>query len=371
MTEPEIIQTEINKIFKHIHAHPELSLQEVQTTQYIFNYLQKRGFSPVKFEDFPGLYCDIGDFSESSVKIGVRADIDALWQEVNGVEQANHSCGHDAHTAMVIGAMLMLKDNMPENKGVRFVFQPAEEIGLGAQKINKTGIINDLDYMFGIHLRPIEEAKSGYISPSIEHGATGSIAFKIIGEDAHGARPHLNTNAIEIGSTIVAMLENIHVNPMIPHSIKVTKFHAGGQSLNIIPGSVSMGIDLRAQTNKVMDKIIDKVMNVLKTIEALYDVEVDIEESQKMVASESHEDAIDVLREAIISTVGEEYLIDPIITSGGDDFHFYTVGNPHLKGAMIGLGCNLTPGLHHPYMKFEHDMMPVGAQVIYEAIMKV
>ena len=88
-----------------------------------------------------------------------------------------------------------------------------------------------------------------------------------------------------------------------------------------------------------------------------------------MVASESNDDAIDILRSAIIDTIGEDKLLDPIVTSGGDDFHFYTVQKPELKGAMIGLGCDLTPGLHHPYMKFNHDSMPVGSAIIYQAIM--
>src|SRR5699024_8736151 len=100
----------MNKIFNYIHSNPELSLKEYKTTDYIFNYLKNKGFSPVKFDGFPGLYCDIGDFSKDSTTIGILADIDALWQEVDDVEQANHSFGHDAHISMVIVAMLMLQD---------------------------------------------------------------------------------------------------------------------------------------------------------------------------------------------------------------------------------------------------------------------
>lgn len=360
---------EIFEVFEHIHEHPEISLEEVETTEYIFNYLEKHGFKPVKFKHITGLYCDIGDFSEGSLKIGARADIDALWQEVNGKEQANHSCGHDSHIAMVIGAMLKLKDEKLVGKGVRFVFQPAEEIGIGAKKVIEEGVISDLDYMFGIHLRPIEEARDGYASPSIEHGASGSCTFKIVGHDAHGARPHLTHNVIEIGAELLGMLSSIHVNPMIPSSVKMTKFLAGGKSINIIPGSAEVGIDMRAQTNEAMEEIKERIKEILDSISEFYDVKIENLEMHSMVASESNEDAIEILRSAIIDTVGEEYLLDPIVTSGGDDFHFYTVENPGLKGAMIGLGCDLTPGLHHPYMKFNHDRMPTGSEIIYRAIM--
>ncbi|CAD2072076.1 M20 peptidase aminoacylase family protein [Phocicoccus pinnipedialis] len=360
---------EIYEVFEHVHQNPEISLEEYETTEYIFNFLKERGFNPIKFKNVTGLYCDVGDFSADSLKIGVRADIDALWQEVNGIEQANHSCGHDSHIAMVIGAMLKVKDEVLVNKGVRFVFQPAEELGLGAKKVIEEGVIDVLDYMFGIHLRPIEEAKDGYASPSIEHGASGSVTFKIVGHDAHGARPHLNHNVIEIGSDLLNMLSSIHVNPMVPSSIKMTKFHAGGKSLNIIPGSAEFGIDVRAQTNEVMTEIQERIKEILESISELYDVRIENLDMHAMVASQSDNDAIDILRSAIIDTIGPDKLLDPIVTSGGDDFHFYTVENPKLKGAMIGLGCDLTPGLHHPYMKFNHDSMPVGSAIIYQAIM--
>src|SRR5699024_3736027 len=162
-----MVESEMNQIFKHIHSNQELSLEEYKTTDYIFNYLKDKGFSAAKFDGFPGLYCDIDDYSKDSTKIGISADLDELWQEDNRVKQANHSCEHDAHISMVIVAMLVFQDKTLIKKGVRFIFQPAEEIGLGAIKVSETGVIDDLDYMFGIHLRPVEEAKSGFISPSI------------------------------------------------------------------------------------------------------------------------------------------------------------------------------------------------------------
>src|SRR5699024_12734839 len=106
--------------------------------------------------------------------------------------------------------------------------------------------------MFGFLRRPIEEAIYGFISPSIEHGSAGSFEFRISGHEAHGARPHLNSNAIEVGSAIVNMLSKIHINPMVPTSAKMTKFMAGSKSLNIIPDSAECGIDVRTETNSAM-----------------------------------------------------------------------------------------------------------------------
>ncbi|WP_052254828.1 amidohydrolase [Salinicoccus sp. YB14-2] len=362
----------ILEVFNHMHENPELSNEEYETTDYIFDYLKQEGFNPVRFKNITGLYCDMGTFSEEYPKIGIRADIDALYQEVDGVKRTNHSCGHDAHTGMVIGAMLKIKNHEAlETRGVRFIFQPAEELGTGALAVAEEGIIEPLDYLFGIHLRPIEEAEMGQASPSIEHGSAASLEFKIVGDDAHGARPHLNHNAIEIGADIVNMLSKIHINPIIPSSVKMTKFISGGKSLNIIPGIAECGIDLRAQTNEEMDNLKKRVFKILKYVEEFYEVSIEDQSFSGIVASESNEEAIQYLKEGIIDALGAENLMEPIITSGGDDFNYYTVKYPELKGAMIGLGCNLQPGLHHPKMTFSRDALENGAEILFHSILNV
>jgi amidohydrolase len=357
------------QVFNHIHENPELSNEEFETTTFIFNFLKEEGFEPVKFKSITGLYCDIGNFSGNVPIIGVRADIDALYQEVDGVKKANHSCGHDAHTAMVIQAMLNLKNHeVLDACGVRFIFQPAEEVGTGALAVSEEGVIEDMDYFFGIHLRPIEEAVMGTATPSIEHGSAASVEFKISGDDAHGARPHLNHNAIEIGAEIVDMLSKIHINPVIPSSVKMTKFIAGGKSLNIIPGIAECGIDMRAQTNEAMEQLKTRVFDILNHVEAFYNVKIENVDFSKIVASESNDEAIEFLRQGIVQTIGEENCLEPVVTSGGDDFHYYTVKYPELKGAMVGIGCDLKPGLHHPKMAFNHDALEKGADILVNSV---
>ncbi len=367
-----MVEEKMKQVFEHMHKNPELSNEEYGTTDYLYEFLEREGFAPVKFKNITGLYCDVGNFDKGSTVIGIRADIDALYQEVDGVKQANHSCGHDAHTSMVIGAMLKIKGHEKlKSTGVRFIFQPAEEVGTGALAVADEGVIERMDYFIGVHLRPEEEADNGFAAPSIEHGAAASIEFKIAGEDAHGARPHLNHNAIEVGTDIVNLLSKIHINPVIPSSVKMTKFISGGKSLNIIPGIAECGIDLRAQTNEQMTQLKERVFEILKSIETLYGVSIEDIDYSGIVASESHQDAIDLVRQSIVDVLGAEKCIEPIITSGGDDFHYYTVEYPELKGAMLGLGCGLTPGLHHPYMTFDHSALIDGTNILYQAILNV
>ena len=116
----------------------------------------------------------------------------------------------------------------------------------------------------------------GHASPAIVHGASANIDGKIIGEDAHGARPHLNQNVIEIGAQLVQMLNQIHLNPNTPYSAKLTAFHAGGKSTNIIPGNAKFSIDLRAQKNEVMDELLSRVNKVFDYLQNYYDIQIEM-----------------------------------------------------------------------------------------------
>src|SRR5699024_1156555 len=161
----------------------------------------------------------------------------------------------DAHTSMVIGTMLKIKGHEKlETAGVRFIFQPAEEVGTGALSVADEGVIEGMDYFIGVHLRPEEEALSGVASPSIGHGAASSLELGNVEDDAHGARPHLNHNAIELDTNILNLLSQYHLNPAVTSSLKMTLFVPGGKSLAILSGSDEGDIDLRHQTNEQMDK---------------------------------------------------------------------------------------------------------------------
>lgn len=360
----------IRDTFEYLHTHPEISWEEKKTTTYIQNTLEKSGCRVQTFEDCTGVIGDYGNFSGKVPIIGIRADIDALWQKVDGELQANHSCGHDAHMTMVLGVLWKMKEDeqLKEKIGVRFIFQPAEEVGAGALKMVEKGVVDEIDYLYGIHLRPIQETANGFAAPSILHGATGSLEFEIQGDDAHGARPHLTHNAIEIGNHILNALNTIHLNPSIAHSLKVTKFQSGGKNLNIIPGSASIGLDLRSQTNELMKELQQRVKEILHTTSELYGVPIEVTKDYGIAAAEVSEEAQTFAHRAIVNVLGEKNVTPPLVTPGGDDFHFYTIRKPHLKATMVGLGCDLQPGLHHPNMKFEKDSLFNGIEILTEIV---
>lgn len=361
------LEAKLNDIFTHLHSHPEISWQEFETTHYIKQLVESYDACKIRtFDDQPGLVVDIG---EGKPVVALRADIDALWQEVDGEFKANHSCGHDAHMTIVIGTLLNLLEAGPPEKGTfRFVFQPAEEKGTGALALIDQGVADDVDYFYGMHLRPIEELRFGQFAPALEHGAARSIKGTIRGEDAHGARPHLNANAILVGTEFFQHINNLYINPMIPHSVKMTAFHAGGSSTNIIPGNATFSIDMRAQTNEGMDELVKKVKQIAHMLAEFHNVDIDLEFSANMPAAVINDEASDIMKEAITEVVGEDNLAPMVTTTGGDDFHFYTIKRPHIKATMLAIGCDLQPGLHHAKMTFNQDIIPQAVDILTKAL---
>jgi amidohydrolase len=361
------LRSKILEIFDHLHQHPEVSWKEFQTTEYIANQLEKLGCKVTTFEDCTGVIGEIGD---GALTVGLRSDMDALWQEVDGKLQANHSCGHDAHMTLVLGVVMTLKKlNVKIPGKVKFIFQPAEEKGNGALKIVEKKVIDDVDYLYGVHLRPEVEVPHGKAAPAIIHGAGMFITGRIIGDDHHGGRPNMGTNAIEVASALVEHLKGIYLDPMTPYSVKMTKLLAGGDNGNIIPGSAEFGLDLRAQSNKVMDQLVEKVEKIIQSISDLYDAKIDYRKGANLVAAEVNEEAQAIMSNSIIEVLGKENLFPPSISSGCEDFHFYSVKRPEVKTTMLGLGCGLTPGLHHPYMTFDREALIDGIEILTRTIL--
>ncbi|MFD4819511.1 amidohydrolase [Peribacillus butanolivorans] len=358
------LEEQVHAFFQHLHNNPEISWKEHKTTQFLCERLSDMGYKIQTFEHCTGLVAELG--SEKPV-IAVRADIDALWQMVEGEYKANHSCGHDAHMAVVLG--VASKFAMRSFKGtVKFIFQPAEELGDGALKMIEQGVMQNVDYLFGLHLRPQNELGYLKFSPAIYHGATCSILGKIEGADTHGARPHLGENAIELANSIINMLNTIHLDPAATYSVKMTTLHAGGINTNIIPGKAEFSLDLRAENNAVMEELMNKTQAKLQLANKMTDSTVSFHVNTLLPAAIVDTGAKNIMAQAILETYGEIALADDVVTTGSDDFHFYTQQLPYIRATMLGVGCDLRPGLHAANMKFNVDALYPAMCIIERSI---
>ncbi|WP_018924576.1 amidohydrolase [Salsuginibacillus kocurii] len=361
------IENKIYAWFHHLHVHPEPSWSEWETTNYIQHELEAAGIQVETFGDIPGLTATIGS---GRPIVGLRADMDALMQEVDGVYQANHSCGHDGHMTMVTAAAYLLKELEPDLVGtVKLIYQPAEEKATGALALVEKGVVDELDYLFGLHMRPENELPYGKASVSISHGSAAFFEGEIKGRDIHGGRPHLGANAIEVGAEINQQLAAVHVDPQVPHSLKLTRFQAGGESPNIIPGNATFSVDLRSQDNAWMDYMQKELKRLIAYTATRNDIEIELKPAGMIAAAQISEEAEQKTRAAIERVMGPEAVAPRLVTSGGDDFHFYTIKRPHLKAAMIGLGANLAPGLHDANMTFERKALLTGADLLVETVL--
>lgn len=175
-------------------------------------------------------------------------------------------------------------------------------------------------------------------------------------------------NAIEIASAIIDGLKRIWISPTEQASIKMTQLHAGGTATNIIPANATFSIDARAQTNATMEILTSGFEKVITAVSMMYDVSIPYQVDAHVAAAQVDDTAKMILKEAIIDVIGEENCAQEVITPGGEDFHFYTFLKPQLKTTMLGIGCGVTPGLHHPNMVFNQDRLSTSSVIITRAL---
>ncbi|MFS0553565.1 M20 peptidase aminoacylase family protein [Brevibacillus sp. 179-C9.3 HS] len=358
----------IAETFRHLHENPEISWKEVETTRYLADRMRALGLRVTTFDDCTGL---VAEWGEGKPVVGLRTDIDALWQEVNGEWRANHSCGHDAHMTLIVETVEALVAAGYQPPGtLKILFQPAEEKGTGALKLVEKGVVDDIDYLYGVHLRPIQEMANGTAGPAIYNGAAMFLYGEITGVAAHGARPHLGINVIEVAGAIISGLGQVHIDPMVPTTVKMTMLQAGGESYNIIPDKARFALDLRAQTNQAMDTLVNRVRQMIDGVAESFQARIEIQPGSRMVAAEVDEQAKAFMEQAIVDVLGKENLRAAPVSPGAEDFHYYTVERPHIKATMLALGCDLVPGLHHPLMHFDRQALDKGVAILCQAVVK-
>ncbi|MFA7067969.1 MAG: amidohydrolase [Acidaminococcaceae bacterium] len=363
-----ILSERINEIWQQLHSIPEPAFCEFKTAAFAANILRQAGYEVCEEVGGTGVV-GLLDSKKDGPVVGLRSDMDCLLFTEGDKKIGIHACGHDAHMAIVLTvAELIAKKGITCGK-VKIIMQPAEEIGCGAKALLATGIIDDIDCLFGLHLMPEDLASSGQIVAQVHWTAATLLEAKITGRTAHGSMPHLGINAIDVGCSIVNSINALHMNPLEGWSLKTTRFRTGEGALNAICDFAELGFDLRTTKNSEMELLKKKVIHIIKNTAELYGAKAEVEQIGDCPGSEDDPELLELIKKSITNEVGSTGLILERTTTVGEDFNFYKQLRPELKTGFIGLGCALTPGLHDRNMHFNHADLIHGVNVLYNLVL--
>ncbi len=362
-----VLKERVEEVWQELHAIPEIGFEETRTSAYLAEKLSKAGYQVRTGIGGTGV-TGLLDSGKPGHVVALRADMDALGHEVNGEKCAIHSCGHDAHCAIVLTVAEEMARKKLKSGKLKIIFQPAEELLTGALRAIEDGAVEDVDILLGLHLRPVQEAKKGQATPALYHGASYIMQAEVKGLAAHGARPHLGVNAIDAAAAIIQAVNAIHVDPVVPATVKTTKIQGGGPASNAIPEKASLTFDLRTQKNTSMQEVIEKTKRAVECGAASVGATASATVLGGCPAAEYDKELTELLARSIVNVLGEEGLLPPTITPGGEDFHFYVEKKPSLRAAYFGLGVDLTPGLHHPEMCFDQTALVNGVDILLDAL---
>lgn len=369
---------------RHLHQHPELSFQEHETAQFVEQQLRSMtGLSITRPTETSVLAVLKGNAGPGPTVL-LRADMDALpIQEESDVEFASrhpgvmHACGHDGHTAMLLGAAKVLSEQRDTLRGeLRFIFQHAEELFPGgAQQVVDAGVMDGVNVAIGAHLfSPIPVGlialKSGPLM-----AAPDTFEVTVIGKGGHGALPHETIDPVVIAAQIVMALQTIvsrQRDPLEPAVVSVTTIHAG-TAHNVIPGSAALtgtvrtfDPALRKQIPQLMERLVD---GVTRAYGATYQLRYEF----GYRATVNDAATTEVLRQVVCETLGREALMDATPTMGGEDFSAYLTKAP---GSFFFIGArNDDAGInaphHHPNFAIDERALGYGVQVLVAAARKL
>lgn len=364
--------SQAQEYYKYLHTIPESALEEVKTSTFLADQLEAFGYEVTRQVGGQTGVIGLLDTGRPGPVVAIRADMDALIHVIDGETLRRHTCGHDGHMSMVLTAAKEIIEKGLISKGkLKILFQPAEETGDGALSMIQGGAIDDVDWLFGAHVRPFEECEAGQASPAIHYASARRFVVEFHGKPAHGARPHLGINAIDAATAAVNAVNAIHLKPTDNYSVKATRFICDSGVTNAIPDLATVAWDARAQYNDVMDTLEEKFMTAIQGGAATVGAKAEVVLAKGTPAAILDKDATDLLSQSIVDVLGQKGLAPEIYTPGGEDFFFYTKHKPQLKAGFFGLGCNLRPGLHHPDMSFDTSALDTGVSIFIKTVTKL
>jgi amidohydrolase len=361
---------ELVAVRRHIHANPELSHQEFKTAEYIARQLTRAGLTPRMLPKGNGVICDVG---RGDRVVALRADIDALplpdTKDVpyrSTIEGACHACGHDVHTAILLGAAhffaaMDAEGTLPGR--VRLIFQPAEEMRpFGAEDVIAAGGLKDVSSIFALHCYPglpagLMAVRSGPLTAAMDW-----VDVRLHGRGGHTARPHLTADLVHaLGRVIVevpALLDR-RIDPRAGVSMVFGAVRAG-EAANAIPIEGIARATLRILSRDAWRTAPELVTRLVREVVAPTGAEVEVDYNRGVPPVINDRSAAALLAGAAAAALGPERVVDAEVSMGGEDFAFYL---EHVAGAMFRLGTGV-PGAGGPPVDLHQSSFDVDERCI-------
>ena len=373
------ISQELSTWRRDFHMHPELGFQETRTAGRVAEMLESFGCRVQRGVGRTGV---VGELGSGSPCIAIRADMDALpIQEANQTPYVSqndgvmHACGHDAHTAMLLGAARMLSA-MKLNGRVLFLFQPSEEAndaeGLsGAPRMIAEGALDGVDMVIAQHVDPATPVGEIRLGAGPASGGVDSFFARIIGKGGHGARPQDAIDPIFISAFVILGLNGIvsrKLHPFDPAVVSIGSIH-GGQAENVIPRHVDISGTLRYTEPKVQKQMHTEIRHAFELVHPLGgDYELRFEAGNLPMVN--HPDAVESIHRAAADLLGESHVLPFQKELGAEDFACFTEKVP---GAMFVLGTRLDGDErfgHNPRFDIDERALPVGTALLVETVLR-
>ena len=371
--EIKLLHDEMTEWRRDIHQHPELKFEENRTSDLVAAKLEEFGIEIHRGLAKTGVVGTIRNGDGPS--IGLRADMDALpLEEKNTFKHASsnpgkmHACGHDGHTAMLLGAAKHLAASKNFKGTVNLIFQPAEEGGGGGELMIKEGLFEmfPVDSVYGLHNWPGMPAGTFGVGSGPFMAAADMFDLTINGRGGHAALPDQCIDPIVVASQVVSALQTItsrNTHPVDSVVISVTQIHAG-DAYNVIPDSVRMRGTVRTFQTETRDKIPSSMLRVAEGVSAAYGATCELNYMSGYPATINSVPETEISAKAVVDLLGEDKIIrNPTPCMGAEDFSYMLEARP---GCYVWLGIGPGKGeagcmLHSSRYDFNDDVLTTGA----------
>lgn len=358
---------------QRIHAHPETAFEERETATLVAGLLESFGIAVERGIARTGVIGTLKGSTESGRAIALRADMDALpIAEQNAFPHASrnpgrmHACGHDGHTAMLLGAARHLAETRNFAGTIHFVFQPAEENEGGARVMIEEGVLDryPVEGVYGMHNWPELPAGQFAIRPGPMMAAFDIFEITVIGRGAHAAMPHLAIDPVVAAAQIVGALQTIasrNVHPLESAIVSVTQIH-GGDTWNVIPETVVLRGTTRSFSPAVRDALEPAIRRIAEGACSTCGAQMELRYERRYPPTINAAQETEIAAAAAASLVGEGNVRRDLLPSmGAEDFAWFLENKP---GAYIWIGNGTAENggmLHNPHYDFNDAILPLGA----------